>query len=186
MKSEKYKFLRIIILLCLMFAFTKGSAMKLPERIKELIQAIPHYNLAEENDIIHRIERDSDFCIMSENVIDTTVVSVMACYDLNREFQNFTFIVYRYGNFMNEKGIGWDFLSSGNYIYSELEGNERLLYPIFEQQKDYVESWISKIDIINNKICNTRLSFRPNYQCYMFGFRYFLLPLNSDCTQHNK
>ena len=94
MKSEKYKFLRIIILLCLMFAFTKGSAMKLPERIKELIQAIPHYNLAEENDIIHRIERDSDFCIMSENVIYTTVVSVMACYDLNREFQNFTFIVY--------------------------------------------------------------------------------------------
>lgn len=167
---------RFIVFFWIIFISSNNIEGRVPYRLKESILKSSHYYTPDNPNIISNIKADSLFCIASANNNDTICIMVQAKYDMSKQYMGYTCHVVK---FLNENStkmtIGWIFYSNKNYKNIVKNENETLLYPIYKQQKKYIESWITPINE-TRYFKRERFTYWPDHQQYTLDFIYILVP----------
>lgn len=167
-----FLYCRIIILVLITFA-TNDIWGRVPRVLAEAIPSMPCYYSPSDININTMIESRSFSCsIETNNVSDTIAIFVQSIYDLNKKSDYFNCTIVEFKK--NGKNV-FCFFSERDYDNYNFTLNEQRLYAIFKEQEHYINSWISKIDLVaaEQKGC---MDYWPEFKRYSIFFNYILLP----------
>lgn len=165
-----------VIFILIIFIFPNNVMGRVSDRLTDGILKSAHYSSPDNPGIICNIKADSLFCLASDNIQDTICIIVQVNYDINKQYINFVCNVVKFLNDSSTKSkLGWTFNSSRDYKDLGESKNELLLYPIYQQQRSNIESWISKINRTKH-IESKRLTYHNDCQRYTLWFTYILVP----------
>ena len=144
----------------------------------------PWVNPTDEDSIISLIKNDYSFILTSDQICDTFKLMLCVEYDTNKTFERYTCTIARI-----HSGIRREKRMVGNFtIYSDRVAryDPDSLYWILKNQKENIETWISKIDI--NLLRERRIAHREGWEGYAPGyvlfFDYLILPQTKQDSQN--
>lgn len=138
----------------------------MPTRVLQGIQTVPRFDNYLNPEILSLIEKDSMFCMTSDNITDTAQLALTIFYNKEMEYLGYRCIIIRYGK---QK------MFETFYKGSKKDASDSLYY-IYEAERPKIEFWIPKIRMDSIIEKPGRIHFYEEFQYYPLFFYYFLIP----------